>query len=116
MKASLPRPASMDFETRSSNSGSEIDELRKTGLPGDRLPMIKNMIATLGRPLRILETHSGLTGMIAENTRVERANGEIVGFDGMWSSSLTASCLKGKPDIELVTRRHAARLWRTPCR
>ena len=92
----------MDFETRSSNSGSEIDELRKTGLPGDRLPMIKNMIATLGRPLRIFETHSGLTGMIAENTRVERANGEIVGFDGMWSSSLTASCLKGKPDIELV--------------
>ena len=34
--------------------------------------------------------------------RVERDNGEVVGFDGMWSSSLTASCLKGKPDIELV--------------
>ena len=37
--------------------------------------------------------------MIAETATVERENGEVVGFDGMWSSSLTASCLKGKPDI-----------------
>lgn len=73
-----------------------------TGLPGDRLPMLRHLIETLGRPLRILETHSGLTGMIAENVRVKRDDGTVVGFDGMWSSSLTASCLKGKPDIEVV--------------
>jgi 2-methylisocitrate lyase-like PEP mutase family enzyme len=51
------------------------------------------------RPLRILETHSGLSGLIAEH-----AVGATTGrqFDGMWSSSLTASASCGMPDIEAV--------------
>lgn len=58
--------------------------------------------------VRILESHSGLTGLIAENAKVE-VNGEVKEFDGMWSSSLTDSTSKGKPDIEAVditTRLH----------
>jgi len=51
--------------------------------------------------VRILESHSGLTGLIIENTSVE-VNGIKKEFDGMWSSSLTDSTLKGKPDIEAV--------------
>jgi len=51
--------------------------------------------------IRILESHSGLTGLIIENTTVE-VNGIKKSFDGMWSSSLTDSTLKGKPDIETV--------------
>ena len=35
--------------------------------------------------------------MTAQNSK-----GVEVGFDGMWSSSLTASSAKGKPDIETV--------------
>jgi phosphoenolpyruvate mutase len=92
-----------DARARLSDPGTEAPGgLRATGLPADRLPMIKTMLKTLKRPLRIMETHSGLTGMIAENVRVTKEDGEVVGYDGMWSSSLTASCLKGKPDIELV--------------
>lgn len=53
------------------------------------------------RPVRILEAHNGLTGLIVENTKVER-DGATIEFDGMWSSSLTDSTARGKPDIEAV--------------
>ena len=51
--------------------------------------------------VRILEAHNALSALIAENTEVER-NGQIVSFDGVWSSSLTDSTAKGKPDIEAI--------------
>ena len=51
--------------------------------------------------VRILEAHNALSALIAENTVVER-NGEEVSFDGIWSSSLTDSTAKGKPDIEAI--------------
>jgi len=51
--------------------------------------------------VRILEAHNALSGLIAESTAVIR-NGSLVSFDGMWSSSLTDSTAKGKPDIEAV--------------
>ncbi|MBL7005111.1 MAG: phosphoenolpyruvate mutase [Gammaproteobacteria bacterium] len=51
--------------------------------------------------VRILEAHNALSALIAENTVVER-NNENVSFDGVWSSSLTDSTAKGKPDIEAI--------------
>jgi len=51
--------------------------------------------------VRILEAHNALSALIAENTVVER-NSENVSFDGVWSSSLTDSTAKGKPDIEAI--------------
>ncbi len=51
--------------------------------------------------VKILEAHNALSGLIAENLVVKR-NGEKVSFDGMWSSSLTDSTARGKPDIEAV--------------
>jgi len=51
--------------------------------------------------VKIIETHSGLTGLIAEKTVVEN-NGKLDQFDGMWLSSLCDSTDRGKPDIELV--------------
>lgn len=51
--------------------------------------------------VRIMEAHNGLTGLIAEKTRIEQ-DGRIKEFDGMWISSLCDSTAKGKPDIELV--------------
>ena len=75
--------------------------------PDIRLKMLRRLIHA--KPIvRILESHSGLTGLIAENIKVEE-NGFIKEFDGMWSSSLTDSTSKGKPDIEAVditTRMH----------
>ncbi len=51
--------------------------------------------------VRIIEVHNGLSGLIAENVSVEKDD-TIYEFDGMWSSSLTDSTSKGKPDIECV--------------
>lgn len=51
--------------------------------------------------VRLLEAHSGLTGLIVENVSVQR-NGIPNEFDAMWLSSLTDSTAKGKPDIECI--------------
>lgn len=76
--------------------------------PTVRLKRLRRLIDS--KPLvRILESHSGLTGLIIENTTYVDKNGKIEEFDGMWSSSLTDSTSKGKPDIEqvdLTTRLH----------
>lgn len=52
--------------------------------------------------IKILEVHNALSALIVENASEMLESGEIVSFDGMWSSSLTDSTSKGKPDIEAV--------------
>ena len=51
--------------------------------------------------VRVMEAHSGLSGLIVENTAVKLDNRKFE-FDGMWLSSLTDSTLKGKPDTDCV--------------
>jgi len=48
--------------------------------------------------VRIMESHNALSGLIVENIKSDSG----VEYDGMWSSSLTDSTSKGKPDIEAV--------------
>jgi phosphoenolpyruvate phosphomutase len=52
--------------------------------------------------VKILEVHNALSGLIAENANEMTSDNQKVTFDGMWSSSLTDSTAKGKPDIEAV--------------
>ena len=51
--------------------------------------------------VRVMEAHSGLSGLIVENVSVVKNNVKHE-FDAMWLSSLTDSTLKGKPDNESV--------------
>ena len=51
--------------------------------------------------VRVMEAHSGLSGLIVENASVMKDNVKHE-FDAMWLSSLTDSTLKGKPDNESV--------------
>ena len=68
--------------------------------PAVRLSRLRRLIDN--KPIvRIIEAHNGLTGLIVESTTADR-NGRNVEFDGMWSSSLTDSTSRGKPDIEAV--------------
>ena len=68
--------------------------------PDIRRATLRRLIAA--KPVvRILEAHSGLSGLIAEHAQVTKEDG-VHQFDGMWSSSLTDSTSKGKPDIEAV--------------
>lgn len=64
--------------------------------PKNRVSRLKRLI--LSKDLvRILESHSSLTGLIIENLKINK-KGINKEFDGMWSSSLTDSAIKGKPD------------------
>ena len=95
--------------TQGINSSALVDNARAIGTTPDvRLKTLRRLIAA--KPVvRILEAHSGLSGLIAENVEVEKSDG-VHRFDGMWSSSLTDSTSKGKPDIEavdLTTRLHS---------
>jgi phosphoenolpyruvate mutase len=68
--------------------------------PNIRLGMLRRLLQA--KPLiRVNEVHHGLSGLITEKTKVDR-QGKSVEFDVMWSSSLTDSTAKGKPDIEAV--------------
>ena len=94
--------------TKGITSSGLANELAMLGTtPQARLSSLRRLISA--KPIvRILESHNGLTGLITERTSVE-VNGQHREFDGMWSSSLTDSTSKGKPDIEavdLTTRLH----------
>ena len=77
------------------------NQLMKLGVTSvHRLGRLRQLIQN--KPIvRILEAHNALSALIAEDIEVER-NGESVSFDGIWSSSLTDSTAKGKPDIEVI--------------
>ena len=86
----------------STQLNTKLKEIGTT--PEIRLKRLRRLIEAK-KVVRICESHSGL---IIENTSVE-VNGVKREFDGMWSSSLTDSTSKGKPDIEavdLTTRLH----------
>jgi len=89
----------------STSLNAKVREIGTT--PEVRQKMLRRLIAV--KPIvRIMESHSGLTGLIIEQTNVV-VNGKKEEFDGMWASSLTDSTNKGKPDIEavdLTTRLH----------
>ena len=68
--------------------------------PQNRVSRLKRLIASKNI-VRILESHNSLTGLIIENLKVAKKNINIE-FDGMWSSSLTDSATKGKPDNSSV--------------
>ncbi len=69
-------------------------------LPDSRRGRLKKLIEMKGL-VTAMEAHSGITGLIVEDTVVTE-NGKNYQFDAMWISSLCDSTAKGKPDIELV--------------
>jgi phosphoenolpyruvate mutase len=87
--------------TQGINSSSLNDELKAIGTTPDvRMKSLRRLIAA--KPVvRIMEAHDALCGLIIEHLEVEKDN-VLRTFDGIWSSSLTDSTSKGKPDIEAV--------------
>lgn len=80
----------------------ELEKRARTELstPDIRRARLRKELAMKGT-ITAMEAHSGLTGLIVENTIVEESGGARQ-FDAMWISSLCDSTAKGKPDIELV--------------
>ena len=72
----------------------------KLAMPEFRRKRLRQLIS-MTPIVKVMEAHSGLTGLIVEKTVVEH-EGKLDQFDAMWVSSLCDSTAKGKPDIELV--------------
>lgn len=86
-----------------SESVKKVDQrLReKLSMPEYRRKRLRQLIE-MTPVVKVMEAHSGLTGLIVEKTVIDGDNGKLDQFDGMWVSSLCDSTDKGKPDIELV--------------
>jgi phosphoenolpyruvate phosphomutase len=70
------------------------------GIPDVRRGALRRLLM-VKRLSRFIEAHNPLSALIAEKTSVE-ANMQVVQYDGFWSSSLTDSASRGKPDIEAL--------------
>jgi phosphoenolpyruvate phosphomutase len=78
-----------------------ITTLKELGTTPDvRLKRLRRLIKSK-QLVRVMEVHSALSALIVENSGVKKEN-TLIEFDAMWSSSLTDSTSKGKPDIEAV--------------
>jgi phosphoenolpyruvate phosphomutase len=79
--------------------------LANNTLPEKRRGKLKSLLQA-GKTVRVLEAHNGLSGIIANDARIE---GDVDDakvtreFDAIWESSLTDSASKGHPDIEVVS-------------
>ncbi len=73
----------------------------KLAMPEYRRKRLRQLIS-MTPIVKVMEAHSGLTGLIVEKTVIESSDGKLDQFDAMWISSLCDSTAKGKPDIELV--------------
>lgn len=87
------------------SNSANYDELEKMSraqlsMPDYRRSRLKKLL-NMKNFVNAIETHSGITGLIAEKTTVLQ-DGKTYQFDAMWISSLCDSTAKGKPDIELV--------------
>ena len=78
-----------------------IDTERKIGTTPDIRRKALSRCLNSRSLTKFIDIHSGLSGLIAEKTKLI-TNGKIEEFDGMWASSLTNTAVKGKPDIEAV--------------
>lgn len=72
----------------------------KIAMPEFRRGRLRKLL-NIRSVVKIMEVHSGLTGLIVEKTVVQDSDG-LDQYDGMWVSSLCDSTDRGKPDIELV--------------
>lgn len=83
-------------------SSTKLEQaLRAIGTTPDQRRTRLQKLLQLKPYIRVIEAHNGLTGIIAEHTKVETDKG-VNEFDAIWVSSLCDSTAKGKPDIELV--------------
>ena len=87
--------------TKDVSSAHIANNIREIGTtPNIRLSLLKRLLSA--KPLiRLNEVHNGLSGLITEKIKISQ-NGKEEEFDAMWSSSLTDSTAKGKPDIEAI--------------
>jgi phosphoenolpyruvate phosphomutase len=76
-------------------------KILQMGITPDQRKLKLKRLLKVRKIIRILESHSALSSMIIENVNINK-NRKLLQFDGIWSSSLTDSTLRGKPDNQSV--------------
>mgnify|MGYP001449685988 CR=1 FL=1 len=97
----------IEFKYTKNISSTKIkkDVLNNSSFRNNRTSILKRLIKNKTL-VRVIESHSPLVGLIIENLNFSKKNQNFE-FDAMWSSSLTESLIRGKPDnqsVELSTR------------
>ncbi len=87
--------------THGVSSSSMIQQMKALGTTPDLRRATLRRLLEAKKISRFIETHNPISALIAEHSRVE-INDRIREFDGFWSSSLTDSTVRGKPDIEAL--------------
>ena len=87
--------------TQGVSSQAMVTQLLGLGTTPDiRRRALKRLLTS--KPIsRFIEVHNPISALIAENARADM-QGKVRQFDGFWSSSLTDSSSRGKPDIEAL--------------
>lgn len=87
--------------TRGISSNEMLSQAKALGTTPDiRRRTLKRLLAA--KPIsRYIEAHNPISALIAEHASVQK-DGKTCQFDGFWSSSLTDSTARGKPDIEAL--------------
>lgn len=84
-----------------SSGAIAADALHVGSTPELRRSTLRRLLSA--KPIsRFIEAHSPISALIGESVSIVDHEGFIKEFDGFWSSSLTDSTEKGKPDIEAL--------------
>lgn len=87
--------------TQGVSSHALLTQMQGLGTTAEiRRRTLKRLLAA--KPIsRFIEVHNPISALIAEHATVD-VDGKVRQFDGFWSSSLTDSTARGKPDIEAL--------------
>lgn len=83
------------------NAEKAVELIIKSMTNDERRRLLKDLLRRK-QCIRVMEIHSPISAIIAENARVMDGEGRDVEFDAFWSSSLSDSTSRGLPDIEVL--------------
>jgi phosphoenolpyruvate phosphomutase len=92
------------IEPKYSKNISKISQKNKIlhlGITPDQRKLQLKRLLKAKKFIKIMESHSALSSLIIENINIYK-NKKLLQFDGIWSSSLTDSALRGRPDNQSV--------------
>ena len=80
---------------------TQKNKILHLGITPDQRKLQLKRLLKVKKFIRIIESHSALSSLIIENININKEK-KLLQFDGIWSSSLTDSALRGKPDNQSV--------------
>lgn len=92
----------IEIKSKNENNNNIFEEKIDSvnDLPQTRLSKLKRLIQVKDI-VKVMEVHSPISALMVEKLSIENKN-KIKEFEAFWSSSLTDSVLRGKPDNESV--------------